>query len=122
LAGHDDRAGERASQRARWNNPQATAQTFVDGWLRTGDVARIDAEGFCYVVDRAKNMLIRGGENIYCIEVETEDELRAWVAGRLAAFKGAGAGLVLARHPAAQSGRQDPQAELKSAFKTLTHL
>ena len=70
MAGHDDRAGERASQRARWNNPQATAQTFVDGWLRTGDAARIDAEGFCYVVDRAKDMLIRGGENIYCIEVE----------------------------------------------------
>jgi long-chain acyl-CoA synthetase len=53
-----------------WNNPAATAQTFVDGWLRTGDVARLDAQGFCYIVDRAKDMLIRGGENIYCIEVE----------------------------------------------------
>jgi long-chain acyl-CoA synthetase len=53
-----------------WNNPQATAQTFIDGWLRTGDIARIDADGFCYIVDRAKDMLIRGGENIYCIEVE----------------------------------------------------
>jgi long-chain acyl-CoA synthetase len=108
-----------------WNNPEATAATFVNGWLRTGDVARLDAEGFCYIVDRAKDMLIRGGENIYCIEVEnvlydhpavidaallgiphktlgeepaavvqlqvnaevTEDELRAWVAARLAAFK-----------------------------------
>ncbi|HXW19271.1 MAG TPA: class I adenylate-forming enzyme family protein [Roseiarcus sp.] len=49
-----------------WENPEATAKTFVDGWLRTGDIARIDEEGFCYIVDRAKDMLIRGGENIYC--------------------------------------------------------
>lgn len=108
-----------------WNNPQATAQTFVNGWLRTGDVARLDSEGFCYIVDRARDMLIRGGENIYCIEVEnalydhpavmdaalvgiphkilgeepgavvhlkpgakaTEEDLRSWVAARLAAFK-----------------------------------
>ncbi|WP_439817894.1 class I adenylate-forming enzyme family protein [Zavarzinia sp. CC-PAN008] len=53
-----------------WNKPEATAQTFVDGWVRTGDLARIDAEGFCFIIDRAKDMLIRGGENIYCIEVE----------------------------------------------------
>jgi long-chain acyl-CoA synthetase len=108
-----------------WNNPEATAKTFVDGWLRTGDIARLDEEGFCYIVDRAKDMLIRGGENIYCIEVEnvlydhpaimdaalvgiphktlgeepgavvqlkpgakaTEDEIKSWVAQRLAAFK-----------------------------------
>jgi long-chain acyl-CoA synthetase len=108
-----------------WNKPDATAEAFVDGWLRTGDVARLDEEGFCYIVDRAKDMLIRGGENIYCIEVEdvlyehpavmdvalvgiphrtlgeqpgavvclcpsataTEEELRAHVAERLAAFK-----------------------------------
>ena len=53
-----------------WNRPEATAETFVDGWLRTGDLARIDEEGFLYIVDRAKDMLIRGGENIYCLEVE----------------------------------------------------
>lgn len=108
-----------------WNKPEATAQTFVDGWVRTGDLARVDEEGFCFIIDRAKDMLIRGGENIYCIEVEnvlyehpavmdaalvavphktlgeepgavvhlkpgmhtTEDELRAFVAGKLAAFK-----------------------------------
>ena len=108
-----------------WNKPEATAQTFVDGWVRTGDLARVDDEGFCFIIDRAKDMLIRGGENIYCIEVEnvlyehpavmdaalvavphktlgeepgavvhlrpgrhtTEDELRAFVAGKLAAFK-----------------------------------
>jgi long-chain acyl-CoA synthetase len=108
-----------------WQNPQATAATFVDGWLRTGDIARLDDEGFCTILDRAKDMLIRGGENIYCVEVEnalhehpavidaaivgiphhslgeepgavvtlkagataSEDELRAFVAERLAAFK-----------------------------------
>jgi long-chain acyl-CoA synthetase len=111
--------------RGYWRNPQATAETFVGGWLRTGDIARLDQEGFCYILDRAKDMLIRGGENIYCIEVEnalyehpavidvavvgiphhslgeepaavvtlkpgevaSEDDLRAFVAERLAAFK-----------------------------------
>src|SRR5206468_8486404 len=54
-----------------WRKPEATAETFVgDGWLRSGDIARLDEEGFCYIVDRAKDMLIRGGENIYCVEVE----------------------------------------------------
>jgi long-chain acyl-CoA synthetase len=108
-----------------WNKPEASAQTYVDGWVRTGDLARVDEEGFCFIIDRAKDMLIRGGENIYCVEVEnvlydhpavmdaavvgkphrtlgeepaavvtlkpgaeaTEDELRAHVAERLAAFK-----------------------------------
>jgi long-chain acyl-CoA synthetase len=56
--------------RGYWNKPEATAQTFVDGWVRTGDLARLDDEGFCFIIDRAKDMLIRGGENIYCIEVE----------------------------------------------------
>ncbi|HEY2661051.1 MAG TPA: class I adenylate-forming enzyme family protein [Caulobacteraceae bacterium] len=108
-----------------WNKPEATAQTFVDGWVRTGDLARLDEEGFCFIIDRAKDMLIRGGENIYCVEVEnvlyehpavmdaalvgiphrtlgeepgavvtlkagssaTEQELRGFVAERLAAFK-----------------------------------
>ncbi len=53
-----------------WNRPDATAETFVDGWVRTGDLARLDEEGFCYIVDRAKDMIIRGGENIYSSEVE----------------------------------------------------
>ena len=108
-----------------WNNPEATAATFGGGWVRTGDLARLDEEGFCYIVDRAKDMIIRGGENIYSSEVEnvlydhpavtdaaliglphqqlgeepaavvhlapgtsaSEDELKAWVAARLARFK-----------------------------------
>jgi long-chain acyl-CoA synthetase len=53
-----------------WNKPEATAETFIDGWVRTGDLARLDEEGFCYIVDRAKDMIIRGGENIYSSEVE----------------------------------------------------
>ena len=53
-----------------WNRPDATAETFIDGWIRTGDLARLDEEGFCYIVDRAKDMVIRGGENIYSSEVE----------------------------------------------------
>jgi long-chain acyl-CoA synthetase len=53
-----------------WNNPQATAAAFRDGWYRTGDIVQMDAEGFVYLLDRAKDMLIRGGENIYCVEIE----------------------------------------------------
>ena len=53
------------------NRPEATADTIVDGWLNTGDIARIDEDGFIYIVDRAKDMVIRGGENVYCSEVET---------------------------------------------------
>ena len=111
--------------RGYWNKPDATAATFTDGWLHTGDVARIDGDGFVYIVDRAKDMVIRGGENVYCVEVEaalfehpsvadaavigiphrvlgeevgavvqlrpgttaTEEQLKAHVAERLAAFK-----------------------------------
>jgi acyl-CoA synthetase (AMP-forming)/AMP-acid ligase II len=53
-----------------WNRPDATAGTFIDGWVRTGDLARLDEEGFCAIVDRAKDIIIRGGENIYSSEVE----------------------------------------------------
>ena len=54
-----------------WNKPEATAASFSDGWLHSGDVARLDEEGFVYIVDRAKDMVIRGGENVYCAEVES---------------------------------------------------
>jgi long-chain acyl-CoA synthetase len=53
-----------------WHKPEATAETFVDGWLHTGDVARIDEDGLLYIVDRKKDMINRGGENVYSIEVE----------------------------------------------------
>lgn len=108
-----------------WNKPEATEQTFTEGWLHSGDIGRIDKEGFVYILDRTKEMLIRGGENIYCAEIEnvlcdhpavmeaaivgiphrilgeevgavvqitpgaklTEEDLKAHVAKRLAAFK-----------------------------------
>jgi acyl-CoA synthetase (AMP-forming)/AMP-acid ligase II len=54
-----------------WNKPEATAETFVDHWLHTGDLARIDEDGLLYIVDRAKDMINRGGENVYSIEVES---------------------------------------------------
>ena len=52
------------------NRPEATADSITDGWLHTGDVARIDDDGFIYIVDRKKDMVLRGGENVYCAEVE----------------------------------------------------
>jgi acyl-CoA synthetase (AMP-forming)/AMP-acid ligase II len=52
------------------NQPQATADAIRDGWFRTGDIARIDEDGFVFIVDRAKDMVLRGGENVYCSEVE----------------------------------------------------
>ena len=52
------------------NRPEATAEAIRDGWFRTGDIARIDDDGFVFLVDRAKDMVLRGGENVYCSEVE----------------------------------------------------
>ena len=52
------------------NRPEATAESIEDGWLRTGDIARIDEDGFIFIVDRAKDMVLRGGENVFCAEVE----------------------------------------------------
>jgi long-chain acyl-CoA synthetase len=53
------------------NRSEATAESITGGWLHTGDVARIDEDGFVYIVDRKKDMVLRGGENVYCAEVET---------------------------------------------------
>ena len=52
------------------NRPEATAESITDGWLHTGDVAKVDADGFIFIVDRKKDMVLRGGENVYCAEVE----------------------------------------------------
>lgn len=53
-----------------WNNPEATAKAVVDGWLHTGDAGRVDEEGYVYIQDRVKDMIISGGENIYPAEIE----------------------------------------------------
>ncbi len=52
------------------NRPDATAESITDGWLHTGDIARVDEDGFIFIVDRKKDMVLRGGENVYCAEVE----------------------------------------------------
>lgn len=87
-------AGERGELQVRgtsvfreyWNRPDANAETFVGEWMRTGDVAYLDDEGFLYIVDRIKDLVIRGGENIGCGAVEAallehEDVLEASVYG-----------------------------------------
>jgi len=56
--------------RGYWNRPEATAESIRDGWLHTGDLGYLDDQGFLYVVDRIKDMVLRGGENVYCSEVE----------------------------------------------------
>ena len=56
--------------RGYWNKPEATAETLIDGWLRSGDIGQMDEDGFIYVQDRAKDMVLRAGENVYCAEVE----------------------------------------------------
>jgi len=56
--------------REYWNNPEATRKTIVNGWLHTGDIAKIDEQGYVYILDRIKDMINRGGEKIYSIEVE----------------------------------------------------
>ena len=53
-----------------WKRPEATEASFTDGWFHTGDIGKIDDQGFIYLVDRLKDMIIRGGENVYCAEVE----------------------------------------------------
>ena len=77
-SGAQRQAGERGELQVRgtsvvrgyWNRPDANAETFADGWLRTGDVAYLDEEGFLFIVDRIKDLVIRGGENIGCGSVE----------------------------------------------------
>jgi acyl-CoA synthetase (AMP-forming)/AMP-acid ligase II len=73
--GFDDARGElcvrsNAVMSGYWNRPDATATTIVDGWLRTGDVATLDEQGYYYIVDRKVDMIVSGGENVYALEVE----------------------------------------------------
>jgi long-chain acyl-CoA synthetase len=78
LQGRDVRPGEVGEIIAKgpnimvgyWNNPQATADAVRDGWLYTGDLATVDDEGYIYIVDRKKDMIITGGENVFSTEVE----------------------------------------------------
>ncbi len=111
--------------RGYWNKPQATAETFIDGWVKTGDLARVDDEGFCFIIDRAKDMLIRGGENIYCIEVENalydhHDIMDAAVVGIPHKTLGEEPGAVVTLKPGAHASEADLRgfvAERLAAFK-----
>jgi long-chain acyl-CoA synthetase len=108
-----------------WHKPEATAQTFVDGWVRTGDLARLDEEGFCFIIDRAKDMLIRGGENIYCIEVENvlydhHDVMDAALVGIPHKTLGEEPGAVVTLKPGAHASEAELRAfvaERLAAFK-----
>jgi len=62
--------GPTVMNRGYWRRPDANEAAFTDGWFHTGDVGYLDADGFLYLVDRAKDMIIRAGENVYCVEVE----------------------------------------------------
>ena len=53
-----------------WDKPTQTAQALVDGWYRSGDLGRLDEDGYLFLVERAKDMVVTGGENVYCTEVE----------------------------------------------------
>jgi long-chain acyl-CoA synthetase len=62
--------GPTVMNRGYWQRPDANEASFTDGWFHTGDIGYLDADGFLYLVDRAKDMIIRAGENVYCVEVE----------------------------------------------------
>jgi long-chain acyl-CoA synthetase len=62
--------GPNVMARGYWNRPDANAESFTDGWFHTGDIGKVDADGFVYIVDRAKDLIIRAGENIACVEIE----------------------------------------------------
>jgi long-chain acyl-CoA synthetase len=108
-----------------WNKPEATAETFSEGWLHSGDLGRIDEEGFVSIVDRAKDMLIRGGENVYCVEVEDvlyghPDVMDAAVVGLPHKVLGEEVGAVVQVRPGARITEQALRAHVAAhlaAFK-----
>lgn len=108
-----------------WNKPADTTASFTDGWLHSGDLARIDDEGFIYIVDRAKDVLIRGGENVYCSEVENalyshSAVMDATVVGLPHRVLGEEVGAAVQVAPGAEVGEVELQAYLKdklAAFK-----
>jgi acyl-CoA synthetase (AMP-forming)/AMP-acid ligase II len=116
--------------RGYWNKPEATSATFTDGWLHSGDVARIDEEGFVYIVDRAKDMVIRGGENVYSVEIETvlfehPAVVDAAVIGIPHPVLGEEVGAVIELRPGASvtaEGLREFVGERLAAFKVPAHI
>lgn len=113
-----------------WNNAEATAKAFKNGWYSTGDIVFIDDDGFVHLLDRAKDMLIRGGENIYCVEIEDAllshpDILDAAVIGIPDRVLGELVGAVIQLKPGATVTVPDIIDHLRprlAAFKLPVHL
>jgi long-chain acyl-CoA synthetase len=113
-----------------WNNPEATAEAIPDGWLRTGDLATVDEEGYYTIVDRKKDMIIRGGLNVYPREVEEvlyqhPDVLEAAVVGIPDTLYGEEIGAAVALKPGSQTTLEDVQQFVKdriAAYKYPRHI
>lgn len=113
-----------------WRRPEDTAATFTDGWLHSGDLGRVDDEGFLYIVDRAKDMVIRGGENISSIEVEgalfeNPEVLEAAVFAVPHAVLGEEVGAVVRAKPNSTLTPEDLRSQarhLLAPFKVPTHI
>ena len=108
------------------NQPDATAEAIVDGWFRTGDVAEIDADGWIYIKDRIKDMVIRGGENIHCSEVEAavyelDEVAEAAVFGVLDERLGEEVGAAVVLVPGAELGESDIAAHLEGRLARFKH-
>ena len=116
--------------RGYWNKPEETARTFVDGWLHTGDLATFDDEGFVTIADRAKDVVIRGGENVYCAEVEGvlyehPAVTEACVLGVPHRILGEEVGAVVVLRPGAAATAEELQAHVRerlAGFKVPTHV
>lgn len=113
-----------------WNQPEANAADFRGDWLKTGDVGYLDADGFLYLADRAKDMIIRGGENIYPIEIENQliehDAVKEVVAIGIPNERlGEEVGVVLYLNPGAQADREEIVRYCKehlAGYKVPTHV
>ncbi|MGA8978528.1 MAG: long-chain fatty acid--CoA ligase [Pedococcus sp.] len=113
-----------------WDNPEATAEAIPDGWFRTGDLATMDDEGYFTIVDRKKDMILRGGMNVYPREVEEvlythPDVLEAAVVAVPDDLLGEEVGAAVALRPGAEATLEDVQAFVKSkiaAYKYPRHI
>ena len=112
-----------------WNKPEATEAAFGGGWFRSGDGARLDEEGFVYIVDRIKDMVIRGGENVYCAEIEAAmfehpEVSDVAIIGVPHDVLGEEVGAVVLRTPGSTVTAEELQAHVRerlAAFKVPTH-
>ncbi len=113
-----------------WKRPEATVASFTEGWLHTGDVARVDDEGFIFIVDRAKDMVIRGGENVYSAEVEAAlfehpAVLDTAVIGVPDEVMGEEVGAVVVPRPGLSATAEELRAHVAeriASFKVPTHI